>query len=378
MKVIIRTDASIQIGTGHVMRCLTLAGELRARGATVTFICREFPGHLCDLITSNGFEVIRLPLPHPSAGMEELGMKRGNSRQEPAPEDLQSDTRPDVAWVADAEETIAALKKNTVSCDWLVVDHYALDTRWESCVRKFAQRIMVIDDLADRPHDCDLLLDQNLFEDMETRYKSLVPSDCRQLLGPCYALLRQEFREARKNLHFPSGNVGRILVFFGGSDPQNMTALALDAISQLNRPDITVDVVIGASNPHRENIEFICEAMPNTNLHVQLSNMAELMTDDVIAIGAGGVSAWERCCTGIPSLVVAVASNQEAVCQKLAVDGAILYLGRRNGMTADHCLIALQAVLFMPELRASLSIRSRSLVDGEGAERVTIYMLSKN
>lgn len=220
MKVAFRADASVGIGSGHVMRCLTLAGELKEAGAQIIFICRECEGNLCDLIEKQGIPVARI------SG------------------ELQS-------WEADAFQSLEALKKYG-KADWLVVDHYSLDHRWEAGIRNAAEKIMVIDDLADRIHDNDLLLDQNLYEDLENRYNGLAPPHCIKLLGPRYALLRPEFRKARASLRKRDGIIRRILVSFGGSDPSNETAKALEAIGLLGKPEIAVDVVVGSSNPHRE------------------------------------------------------------------------------------------------------------------------------
>jgi len=204
LKILIRTDSSVQIGTGHVMRCLTLADELRERGAEIVFVCRDFAGNLCGYTEGN--------LKHAAW----LGAD----------------------WQTDARQVEEIIKDFNTHPDWLVVDHYALDERWERYLRSYVKKIMVIDDLADRPHDCDLLLDQNFYENLESRYDGLAPSGCKKLLGPKYALLRPEFREERKNLRKRDGYVKRIMIFFGGSDPTNETTKALEAVRMLNRPDI--------------------------------------------------------------------------------------------------------------------------------------------
>jgi UDP-2,4-diacetamido-2,4,6-trideoxy-beta-L-altropyranose hydrolase len=184
-KILIRTDASVQIGTGHVMRCLTLADELRGRGAEVIFVCREFDGNLCGYIEEKGYIVHRLPVSDATEQGDqniEIGLKHTAW--------LGADCQTDVEQV---EEIIKDLESPP---DWLVVDHYALDERWEECLRSYCKKIMVIDDLADRPHNCDLLLDQNFYENLESRYDGLVPPQCKKFLGPKYALLRPEFRES--------------------------------------------------------------------------------------------------------------------------------------------------------------------------------------
>ena len=173
MRVVFRADASVTIGTGHVMRCLTLAEALRKAGAEVAFVCRELDGNLAGLIEARGFDVHVLP------------------PLEPPTDPL---TWTAAHWHEDAAQTASFLKTRA---DWLVVDHFALEHRWEKEMREHANRLMVIDDLADRVHDCDLLLDQNYLQE-PARYDTLVPAHCRKLLGPAYALLRDEFRRARE------------------------------------------------------------------------------------------------------------------------------------------------------------------------------------
>ncbi len=310
MKVIFRADASFQIGTGHIMRCLTLADELREKGVEVFFICRLLPGNLCGFVEQKGYPVHRLPYPgQPTDSVTHHTQLLG------------------VNWQADAEETKTILKKDAGGIDWLVVDHYALDIRWETQLRPYTKKIMVIDDLADRPHDCDLLLDQNLYENMETRYQPLIPGHCLALLGPEYVLLRPEFKEVRRNLRQRDGTVKRILIFFGGSDPTNETAKALKAIQIINCPEVVVDVVVGSTNIYKEEIQQLCSARPNTCFYCQVENMAELMAVTDLVIGAGGTATWERCFLGLPSMTLIVAGNQADVTKAVAAKGAAWNLG---------------------------------------------------
>ncbi|MCB1764847.1 MAG: UDP-2,4-diacetamido-2,4,6-trideoxy-beta-L-altropyranose hydrolase [Candidatus Competibacteraceae bacterium] len=362
-RVVIRADASIQIGSGHVMRCLTLADALRERGADVQFICRDLPGHLGGVLADKGYPVYWLP----ASGEDETVILAHTAHS----------TWLGVPWTVDVDQTQACLA-GLSEIDWLIVDHYALDRAWELRMRPLVKRIMVIDDLADRPHDCDLLLDQNLHEEMECRYTELVPANCRQLLGPRYALLRPEFREVRKQLHQRDGVVRRILVFFGGSDPSNETAKALRAIRRLDQPDIAVDVVIGAANPHWREIEALCAKLPNTSFHRQVTNMAELMARADLAIGAGGVSTWERAVLAMPSLVIAVAENQIRVAEDWAATGGCWYLGHAEAVTTDYIHQVLQVLCTARFLAKAMSSRSSEYVDGRGVGRVAkIFMATQ-
>ncbi|MBL0225443.1 MAG: UDP-2,4-diacetamido-2,4,6-trideoxy-beta-L-altropyranose hydrolase [Geobacteraceae bacterium] len=183
MMVCIRTDASDVIGSGHVMRCLTLADELRQRGADVIFICRILLGNLIGLIEDKGYSVVRLQQPE--------------TEYIAAAEDVAHAAWLGVSWEQDAVDTIDAFGEKHPKL--LIIDNYALDSRWETKLRPYVEKIMVIDDLADRSHDCDLLLDQNLYQSIETRYDKLISESCKRLLGPKYALFRPEFVTARKN-----------------------------------------------------------------------------------------------------------------------------------------------------------------------------------
>lgn len=318
LKVLFRTDASIEIGSGHLMRCLTLADQLRNEGAEVAFVCRDLPGGMFDLLHARGYRFARLPM----AAADKV----------PQP--------------SDAVETIKAARQLFPGgTDWLVVDHYRLDAEWERLLRPHTKRLMVIDDLANRFHDCDLLLDQNYYRDMERRYRGLVPEQCISLLGPKYVLLRPEFAQARQKLGVRDGNVRRILVFFGGSDPTNQTQKAVEALRLLGRWDIEVDVVVGSANPHCDAVQTMCGELPNVAFHRQVSNMAELISNADLGIGAGGAAMWERCYLGLPTLTVVFAANQERTTEDVAEIGAIEYLGWSDRFMPDDYLKAISRML---------------------------------
>ena len=333
--VLFRADSSAGIGSGHIMRCLTLAEELRENSKAIRFICRELPGNMIENIETHGFEVLRLPL------------------------GLETDS-----WQVDAEQTREILLRNRLKPDWLVVDNYDLDKGWESALRPFVGRIMVIDDQANREHDCDLILDQNYYQNMGRRYQGLVPQGARQLLGPKYALLRREFRIARQQLPNRDGSVRRILVFYGGSDPTNETAKALEAIGLLNRPDITVDVVVGAANSNRGLIKEVCFDMVNTKFYCQVNNMAELMVRADLALGAGGTATWERCYVGLPALITVVAANQRETVEALAEAGVVSNIGWHEEVSVDELVESLKALLNSLDQLREMALRGIALFEG--------------
>lgn len=385
MKIVCRVDASQTIGSGHVMRCLTLANAMRERGAEVRFVCREHPGNLCDFIEEQGYPVSRLPMGSAQRDINNDALScRHGMPAAPSCWDavVGSATEIDAAsalpthaawlgatWEEDSAQTREALT-DWDAVDWIVVDHYGLDARWEREMRSIASRIMVIDDLADRKHDCDLLLDQNYYFGMETRYDGLVPDGCRKLLGPRYALLRPEFAEARKNLRQRDGFVRRILVFFGGMDPTNETTKAIRAIIGLNRPDIEVDVVVGAPNPHRDEIETLCGHYPNFHFHYQILNMAELMAQADLAVMAGGATTWERAVLGLPSVTLSIAKNQRRLCEDLAELGANIHLGESGDIDDEWLTNSLRVLCRQPHLLRAIGGRLKLLTDGKGVNRV--------
>ena len=326
MKVVIRVDASSQIGSGHVMRCLSLAAKLqKEHDAQVCFIMRQLVGNLFSLVQDKGYSVLPLPAEHTEQKL--IGYEKWLT----------------VPVEQDAKETIAELRTNG-TVDLLVVDSYAIDVTWENAVRPYVKKIMVIDDLANREHDCDLLLDQNLYEDMYTRYDRLVPSRCQLYLGPKYALLRDEFYEARKALRHRNGTIQNILVFYGGVDATKETLKALHALEKICNADfVTINVIVGSNNPCKGEIEKCCLMHTNWHYYCQISNMAEFMNQADLMLGAGGTTTWERCFLQLPAFVTAVAENQIEGCKYLEKCGIIKYLGFFNEVTENRIVSEVDA-----------------------------------
>ena len=314
-KIFFRVDSSKQIGGGHLLRCLTLADRLKER-AEITFLCRDLDGNLGFLVSKAGFILKYLPR------YDDVTVLSGYEK-------LLT-----VSATIDAEQTKACFGEDRA--DWLIVDSYAVDYSWERSLRPFAKKIMVIDDLANRRHDCDILLDQNYLENFERRYDGFVPDGCQKLLGLKYILLREEFYEQRKNLRLRDSNISNILVSLGSSDNTNETGKALAALDAIKNGSFIVNVVVGQNSPYNEKIEEFCCQRENMNFYCQVDFMASLMNTADLAIGAGGSTIWERCFLQLPSLVVSVADNQVAGCKFCADKGLIDYLG-----AAEHVPIPL-------------------------------------
>ena len=323
MIAVFRVDASTQIGSGHVMRCLTLAQKLKKeKQADVYFAIRFLEGNLINLVRDKGFTVLCLP-------------------EAPVNNELQGYAK----WLTvtqkqDAKDTIAAINE-LLNIDLLIIDSYAIDYTWESELRPFVKQIMVIDDLANRKHDCDILLDQNFYLNKKNRYEGLVPRNCKLYLGPKFALLREEFYKAKEHLRKRDGSIKNILVFFGGSDLTNETEKAIQAIILLDKPDIKVNVVVGSANKNKEKIEKLCKQYQQFSFHCQINNMAELMNEADLAIGAGGITIWERFFMELPSIVISIADNQRKICEDCAVEGLFRYLGNYD----EVCVIDINNAL---------------------------------
>jgi UDP-2,4-diacetamido-2,4,6-trideoxy-beta-L-altropyranose hydrolase len=331
LTAVFRVDASVEIGGGHVRRCLVLAKALLQDGWSVHFASG---GETADAVPSlRGSAIQMIPIdetPNVAAGL--------------------SDAMP-------------------AGCDLLVVDHYGLDERFERSCRPWARRILLVDDVADRRHDCDVLVDQTPGR-RAVDYRRLVPPDCSILTGSDYALLDQRFRMARAKARRRNSAVRRILVSFGATDPKGATVLALAAL-QRAKLAIPVDVIIGSANPHRAEVRAAADRLvPSAVVYVEIDDMASLIERTDLAIGAGGVSALERCCLGVPSILVVVAENQRGTAEALAKAGAALVVEEAKLRDSDAFADAIRALAQDTVRRAAMSVAAAQVTDGLGTIRV--------
>lgn len=371
MKVAFRADASLQIGTGHVMRCLTLADALAARGADCQFICGAHEGNLIEFIRSKGYVAHALPIAHEaSTGLTAPGPTAST---------------PDLAhahWLGttqaqDAEACAPILAAQRP--DWLIVDHYALDARWERALAPHYRKLMVIDDLADRPHACDLLLDQTFGRDAAD-YRPLVPADCHLLCGSQYAMLRPEFaalrpyslqRRARPALR-------ELLITMGGVDKDNATGQVLQALRTCPLPaDCRITVVMGATAPWLEEVRMQAQDMPwPTQVLVGVSDMAQLMADSDLAIGAAGATSWERCCLGLPTAMMVLAANQRHAARLLEQVNAVRMLDLAANLQKGLAEF-INGIFTSETLLAQLRDSASKVTDGKGCEHVADWLTRK-
>ena len=360
MRVAIRTDASIEIGTGHVMRCLTLADALRAGGAECRFISREHPGHLIDHVRARGYVVDSLSLEAKApVGSQGYAAWLGASQE------------------LDAARTVDRLGGGEV-VDWLVVDHYGLDERWESLLRPCCERLMVIDDLADRGHQCDLLMDQTWGRSADD-YRPRVPAACSVLCGSDYALLRPEFalqRAASLDRRSRPASALQLLITLGGVDKTNVTSAVLRALADSDLPeDARITVVMGAGAPWLDAVRDVASCLPwQVDVRAGVSDMARIMADADLAIGAAGATSWERCCLGLPTVMVVLADNQIGVASGLAQAGAARVITDARHVAAELPALVTSLVRDPAQLHGMSTAASR-VVDGQGASRVINQMV---
>jgi UDP-2,4-diacetamido-2,4,6-trideoxy-beta-L-altropyranose hydrolase len=357
MNIAIRVDSSFQIGTGHVMRCLNLAVCLRKSNVNVIFVCRDHLGHICLAIESRDFEVRLLQKKMLSAD-NKIGT-------------LEHSSWLGVSQLDDASEFESLLLD--INIDLIIVDHYGINYLWERKVRALCNKLMVIDDLADRLHVCDLLVDQNWFPpNAVSRYDGLVDDATKLCLGPEFCLLAEDYSALQKTSVDGSK---KIFIFFGGNAPPDLYVAVYKALSNiLIEQDIFIDMVFQLDCPERD---FLW-AQQNDRFRVldgQLS-LASLMANCTIAIGSGGVTTWERMVSRLPSAVITVADNQKLISKNLSENGFITLLGHWGEISAQSLKEKLLVFLDDDSKLDKMVRKAARLVDGNGTSRVVSNIIS--
>lgn len=343
--IAIRCDSSIAIGSGHVMRCLNLASKLREFGADVHFVCRKLPGDLGDVIQSRGFVMSYI------------------------------DDDPNLAEEADAQQSCDVIRSLGASCRTVVIDHYGLRTKWHRKVRTSCRALIIaIDDLADSEFACDMIVNPNVAPAGVSLYQAISSPQTRLLLGPDFALLSDDYVKLRPNSPVHSERVERIVSFFGAADAANMTDTAVEAFLLLKDEVRNIDVVVGRSYAHTEKLLKMSNAT-NLKVHTNVERFSHFLVGADLMVGAGGTTQLERCCLGIPGLVIATAENQRAVADNMANTGASIYLGWHGDLCPATIASSIRELTVDLVRLHSIAERALRLVDGGGAARVAKAVL---
>lgn len=355
MDILFRADASSIIGSGHVMRCLTLAEVLRGEGHRCVFVCRDLPGNMIHYLRNRGFDVHSLSAPKPFNDASDIA---------------NHGSWPEFSETADVNETLCVLSDQ--SFDWVVVDHYDISETWECEVRKLASRVMAIDDLADRSHHCELLLDQTYGRKSED-YLGKVLAHTNLLLGSEYVLLRHEFDKVRSESLARRSNpsLKNILVTMGGGDCHDVAGQVLQLLLDSSRfRHFQVTVIVGFSSPWLERYKSLSENLAeNIRVIAPIDNMADYLRDADLVIGAPGSSAWERCYLGVPSIACVLADNQKLIANALASSESAIVFGNSKSMmnNLESCL---QMLMENNDKLRSMSRNSTKLIEDNGALKV--------
>jgi UDP-2,4-diacetamido-2,4,6-trideoxy-beta-L-altropyranose hydrolase len=351
--IAIRVDSSYEIGIGHVMRCLTLANEIQIKkNATIFFVSRKADGNYSEKIKHAGFEYIEL---ESGSDTSASYLNHGNWLR--------------ASQESDSEDFKAALNRNGIfNVDLIIVDHYGIDHLWHGLMRSFTKKIFVIDDLGDRRHDCDYLLDQTYSCSFD-KYKLLVSKNCKQFLGTNYALLRSEFEGLQEFMPKERS----VLVMFGGTDPDNLTLQTLKIIEKMLFLD-NVNVVLNKTAKNLSDVKKYCEARVFFHLHISPKNIAQLMSKSLLSIGAAGTTSWERCAAGLPAVVVIQAHNQREIASNLKKTGVITFIEAENISTELSDQVNKWLKVLSKE--NNFSKKCLDVCDGYGTHRVVEEMFN--
>ena len=340
-KVLFRVDSSSKIGGGHLIRCLELAKLFKKNEYKIFFICRNFVGNLNNGVTEENFNLLLID--DPSKNYE-----RDFNNSE-------------------------ILIKNLGKFNFLVVDNYQLDILWESQMRKYAKKIIAIDDLANRKHDCDILIDQNFAENNDLRYEGLVNKNTIKLLSPKYSIIKKEFRNIniKKSVN---KKVENIFICFGATDPSNHSIKVIEALDLLNYELNSINVFTTEENLNYEALKKKCSTTKNCFFYSNKFQLPEILSSCDLAIGSGGSMCWERAFLGVPSIVFGIAKNQIEIIKALIKNEIVV--GEHWNPKPDINLIKywLKFVIDNPKILGKLSNKSKEMVDGFGLDRINEYI----
>ena len=337
-RIYFRCDASTSIGSGHVIRCITLANFLKKKGFDTIFISKKLNGNLFSLILKKKHKIIPLS-------------KKSTTESE-------------------VKEIFKRLKNFNNKKDWMVVDHYSIGKKWESKIITKIPKLFVIDDLCDKFHLGNVLLNQNYLPGIKKRYNKVLSSKTKTLLGPKYAILSSEYQKTRQNINFKKNKkFTRVIIFFGGADNKNFTIKCLSIFLKYNLQNIKLDVVIGQSNKKNKIIKSMIKDIKYAKLHIQIPSLCGLMKSADFYLGSGGTTTWERCCLGLPSIVIATAKNQISYNKKLDNKGVLKYLGSAEKVNEEQIISAI--LKFISSKSNKMSENAKKITDGKGINLIS-------
>ena len=361
LKLAFRVDSSSKISAGHLMRCINLASVLKDRVESILFISREHKGNSNKLVRAKGFDLAVL-------NASENNMEEGLKNKQDNYKDWLG-----VSQIKDADETKDILKE--YKPDWMIVDHYSLDETWEKIISEYVKKMMVIDDLANRKHYCDFLLDHNWFEKIDDRYRNLIPENCSKFLGPEFALLKPKFSLQKKFFNYIDEEIKTIFIFFGSTDPHNLTSMAIISLSELSLKHLYLKVVIGDTNIYKKEIRQLIKLRGNADLHIQVENIEKIMANSQIAIASGGVNTWERICIGLPTLFIDYADNHSIFIDDLSKNNYLKYLGNYKKINSKNLTSSIIDFISDKYLLDKQNKACISLVDGYGCQKISKWLL---
>lgn len=338
--IVIRVDASMDIGTGHVMRCLTLAKALRKSGATVYFITRPLLGNLTQVIRNEGFPFFFLK-------------------------------------EKDDIDGIIKILQKLPAVDWLIVDHYELGVSWEQALRPYTKKLLVIDDFI-REHCCDVLINPT-FGVTKEMYASFIPASCDILVGTKYAFIQEVFQLYKKQ-HPPTWDQVplKVHVFLGGTDPNNFT-YQFSEILLRHFQDIVLYTIVGKQFPQTESLKLL-QKQYNHRLYWEqnVPTLAPSLAACDLAFGAPGITTWERACIGLPAFYVATSKNQIPILKDLHEKGLCVYGGEASALSEQDLVYTFQNFLRDKKKLLELYKNSISAVDGFGVKRIVRKLLKED
>lgn len=341
MKIVIRADSGTIMGSGHVMRCLVLAHKFIKSGHDVTFICADLKGNICEHVVNEGINLLKLSHPQENNIF---------------------------SWENDLSEISPILEE--ITPDVLIVDHYQLGYKWEKGIRPYVKNIVAIDDYLDRKHDSDLYLNQNFPASERQNLDAHLPLNCTQILGPEYAILREEFLKAPRKIT-PATEIRNVLISFGGTDSFNLGQQILEFFQKYEEYKTwKINCVIGWQNSNKDRVESLCQSNDNFIFHYQIDYMAKLISEADLCIGAGGSSSWERLYIGVPSIIVSLAENQDNICKWLYKNKLSYYMGKAEDFSEAGLNSALSRIQNEKLWKKYALTLGQKTVDGSGADRI--------